>query len=128
MSFTAAGVRRFAAQAARQRASAYGGTVEDNQCDGHGRNLSVPKGDGTSDVIKFRAAFTRLLTAIDIRTHGKSFRCTAAVMLPNSLGLTIDETTLITHIVSGDVYEVAQIGIEHPAAAERRLLLRRREP
>lgn len=122
MSF-ATSLRSFAQQSARERTAAFVG-----EADAQGRNLSLPvERDGATVEHKFRAAFTRLSSVYTLRSHGRSLRVSASIMLPDSLGLSVDENTRLTHLPTGDVYEVVQIGVEHPGAAEKRVLLARLE-
>lgn len=122
MSFATA-TRRFAAQAAQARADLFGGTAADRTADAQGNNLQIV-GAGT----KFRAAFSRLQTAIDVVSHGSHFRCTAKISLRRDLGIAVDETTQILHLTTGEKYEVVQIGVDTAIAAELPILLRRLEP
>lgn len=121
-------IATFAQLAARTRAQSLGGRVEDATCASDGNNLSIPDATAPGGIRRFRAPFTRLTTAVELRTHGRSLRCTAVIMLRAQLGLTLDETTIVTHLPSGETYDVAQIGIEHPNSSEHRILLRRIDP
>lgn len=111
----AAAIRTFAEQAARERAEVFSGPVNAAGC-----NLQIGQR-------QFRAAFTELVTAIEATMHGKRVLCSASVLIPASLNLAIDVDTVVTHLPTGAVYEVAQYR-PHPTAVVTSVLLRRREP
>lgn len=111
-------IARFSAQGARVRAESFGGRVEDGTCEASGNNLQI----GST---KFRAPFSKLSTVVELRTHGRTLRCSAVILLRRELGIEIDETTKVKHLSSGDIYEVAQIGVELGASQEKRVLLHR---
>jgi hypothetical protein len=114
MSFKSAAAT-FAAQAAAHRADAFAGDV-----DADGYNLQI-------GATKFTAAFERNGTEYELRHHGKTVRCNASFMLPDSVGVTVNEDTLVTHLPTGHVYEVVRIREETGFAAERSVLLFRQE-
>lgn len=115
MSF-ATGISRLATQAATLRASAFAGDLNSA-----GYNIQI-------DDRPVAIAFTRLETFIDMITHGRTVRCTAAISIPDSLGITPDETSRITHLPTGEQYEIVRTGMESATAAEKHYLLRRLEP
>lgn len=119
MSFARA-ARRFADQNARHRADAFSGTVADGTADADGNNLMI-------DSTRFRGAFGRLITEIELRSHGRSLRCNASFMLRAELKIEVTENTLVTHLPTGHVYEVVRIGEESPIAVEKRVMLFRQE-
>lgn len=119
MSFSLSQARRFAEQGAVQRAHLYG--APSTGIDPAEPNLQL----GT---VQFRAALFKLSTVVQAVVHGKTINCTAKVLIPKSLNLVFDESSLFTEIATGEVFEVVQIGVENSTLAETPVLLRRQEP
>lgn len=116
-SFSLRQARSLSDQAARHRQSLFG--------DGAG-TAGVP--NFQLGAVKFCAPISKLATPVMLRTHGKTLSYTAVILVAKSLGLAIDESSLFTHLPTGAVYEVGQIGIDLEPNAEIRVLVRRQDP
>lgn len=113
MSLTAQAAR-LAAKASRQRGTLYAGETTPL-----GKNIQIGNR-------KLTLAFTRFAQVMEIRSHGRVWRCTAAIRVPLCLDLAVDEGTIVTHLPTGDLYDVVEI-LHQPAVGEQRLTLHRQE-
>jgi hypothetical protein len=78
-------------------AAAYGRTS--GEADSTVKNLKI----GSTE---FRAAFAKIVSTVDYRTHGISERCDAVFYLPTSLSVTIDENTVVTYLPTDEKFMV----------------------
>jgi hypothetical protein len=113
MSFSASQMQNLAGRAAARRAKVFGGAAQT-----HPQNQQL--GD-----TQLRAAGCDE-TGREITDFGEKLIAGAVVLLPDVLGLEVQEGSTITHLPTGYEFVVETIK-SHPAAAERRLTLRRLE-
>jgi hypothetical protein len=114
MSFASA-VTRFATQAAAERTQIFSGEVNAS-----GNNLQI----GSTP---FRAAFTLVTTGYELLPHGKHVRCDAKFLLPASVDVTLTVNTTVTHLPTGDVFDVVEFR-PNTVTPETIVYLQRQEP
>ena len=114
MSFGAS-LSRFTTQAARERTAVFSGPVEGDGC-----NLQA-------GATRFRAAFTQLRTGYELLLHGRHLLCTARFLLPPTVEVTLSVGTTVTHLPTGDVYDIVEL-VPHPGTGEVSVALHRQEP
>ncbi len=114
----AASARRFATQAAVDRAALFGGAADNATAQADGNNLQI----GSR---QFRAPFADEFGR-EIDEHGEKLIVGGVILIRDALALTIEQGTEITHLASGAVYVVETIK-RSASAVERRLGVRRLE-
>lgn len=112
MGFSAASLQAFAKKSALHRASAFAGRTASD-----GANVLI----GTR---RLTLAFVRYDQTREIVEQGYRYATEGTVLLPDCLTITVILGGELTYLPTSEVYRIDGI-VEHPASAEKKLVLRR---